>query len=62
MQLRYAIKYLSNMDSAVAFHRDALYADREACGTASTMPPAEMHGQRIARFVDPGRAETSVSG
>jgi lactoylglutathione lyase len=109
MELRYVMKFVADMDRAVAFHRDALgltlrfaspewsefetgpttlalhkaddkhpagscqlgfgsddldalYAEREARGIAFTAPPAELHGQRIARFVDPDGAETSVSG
>jgi lactoylglutathione lyase len=109
MHLRYVMKYVSDMDRAVAWHRDALgltlrfaspfwsefdtgattlalhaadekhpagscqlgfgsedldalYAEREARGIAFTAPPAELHGQRIAKFVDPDGAETSVGG
>ncbi len=40
---------------------DRLYAERETRGIAFTMPPADLHGQRIARFVDPDGAETSIS-
>jgi lactoylglutathione lyase len=108
MQLNYAIKYVADMDRAVAFHRDALglalrfqspfwtefetggttlalhaasaehppgtvqlgfasddltafYEARERLGIAFTQAPAEMHGTRIARFLDPEGAETSVS-
>jgi catechol 2,3-dioxygenase-like lactoylglutathione lyase family enzyme len=108
MQLSYAIKYVADMDRAVAFHRDALgltprfqspfwsefdtggttlalhaaspehpagsvqlgfatgdltafYEARERLGIAFTQPPTEMHGTRIARFLDPDGAETSVS-
>lgn len=108
MRLHYVIKFVADMDRAVAFHRDALglklrfatpewtefdtgtttlalhaaderhpagscqlgfgsealdqlYAEREARGIAFTMAPADLHGQRIARFVDPDGAETSIS-
>jgi lactoylglutathione lyase len=109
MQLRYVMKFVADMDRAVAFHRDALgltlrfaspewsefetgpttlalhladehhpagscqlgfgsddldalYGERERRGIEFTAPPADLHGQRIARFVDPDGAETSVSG
>jgi len=109
MRLTYVIKFVAEMDRAVAFHRDALglalrfaspewsefetgattlalhaaderhpagscqlgfgsedldalYAGREARGIAFTLPPTDQHGQRIARFVDPDGAETSVGG
>jgi lactoylglutathione lyase len=109
MRLRYVIKFVSDMDKSVAFHRDALgltlrfatpewtefntgattlalhparegyaagscelafasddldafYGERERRGIAFIMPPTELPGRRIARFVDPDGAETSVGG
>jgi predicted enzyme related to lactoylglutathione lyase len=109
MRLTYVIKFVSDMDQAVAFHRDALglplkfaspewsefatgattlalhaaderhppgscqvgfgsddldalYAEREARGIEFTMPPTDLHGQRIARILDSDGAETSVGG
>jgi predicted enzyme related to lactoylglutathione lyase len=41
---------------------DAFHADAEAKGIRFTEPPRDMHGSRIARFVDPEGAEISVSG
>ena len=109
MRLAYAIKYVADMDKAVAFHRDVLgltlkfaspfwtefdtgattlalhaadadhtpgtvqlgfntddlagfYDAREANGVSFTSPPAPLHGQTIARFLDCEGAETGVSG
>ncbi|KRA80775.1 VOC family protein [Altererythrobacter sp. Root672] len=109
MRLRYVIKFVADMDRAVAFHRDALgltlkfatpewtefetgpttlalhpvsegypagscelafasddldafYAERDQRGIEFIMPPTELPGRRIARFVDPDGAETSVGG
>ena len=47
MRLDYAIKFVSDMDLAN--------------GIIFTSPPASIHGTRIARFRDPGRAEISIS-
>jgi predicted enzyme related to lactoylglutathione lyase len=109
MRLNYAIKFVSDMDSAVRFYRDTLgltpgmqspfwtefetggtrlalhpasaenpagtvqlglgsddidgfYADALANGLRFTQPPTDLHGVRIARFVDPDGAEISISG
>ena len=109
MRLNYAIKFVSDMDSAVAFYRDTLgltlkfqspfwsefetgettlalhpasdvnpaggvqlgfgtedidnfYAAGQAQGLRFTSEPREVHGTRIARFVDPDGAEISISG
>ena len=109
MRLTYAIKFVSDMDAAIAFYRDKLglvpgfqspfwsefetgetklalhpaseqnpagsvqlgfsiadiddfYAAREASGIAFASPPTDVHGTRIARIVDPDRAEISLSG
>jgi catechol 2,3-dioxygenase-like lactoylglutathione lyase family enzyme len=108
MRLNYAIKFVSDMDSAVAFYRDTLglklgfqspfwsefetgetklalhpasdqnpegtvqlgfatgdidgfYAEAEARGLTFTAPPVDMHGTKIARFLDPEGAEISLS-
>lgn len=109
MRLNYAIKYVSDMDAAIAFYRDTLglklgfqspfwsefemgetklalhpasdrnppgtvelglgtddvdafYSDGQASGLRFTEPPRDLHGARIARFLDPEGAEISVSG
>jgi predicted enzyme related to lactoylglutathione lyase len=109
MRLNYAIKFVSDMDAAVAFYRDTLglklgfqspfwtefetgetklalhpasednpagtvqlgfgtedidgfYAGAAANGLTFTQPPTDMHGTRIARFLDPEGAEISLSG
>lgn len=109
MRLRYVIKFVADMERAVAFHRDSLglplrfstpewtefetgpttlalhpeaegypaghcelafaaddldafYAERDQRGIEFIMPPTELPGRRIARFVDPDGAETSVGG
>ena len=41
---------------------DAFHAAAEAKGIRFTEPPRDMHGSRIARFVDPDGAEISISG
>jgi len=41
---------------------DAFYADASQQGVKFTSPPAELHGQRIARFKDIDGTECSVSG
>lgn len=41
---------------------DNFYAAGQAEGLRFTSPPADMHGRKIARFVDPDGAEISVSG
>lgn len=108
MRLNYAIKFVSDMDSAVAFYRDTLglklgfqspfwtefetggtklalhpasgenpagtvqlgfgtddidgfHAAAPANGIAFTQSPTDMHGTRFARFLDPDRAEISLS-
>jgi len=108
MRLNYAIKFVSDMDSAVAFYRDTLglklgfqspfwtefetggtklalhpasgenpagtvqlgfgtddidgfHAAAPANGIAFTQSPTDMHGTRIARFLDPDGAEISLS-
>ena len=108
MRLNYAIKFVSDMDAAVAFYRDTLglklgfqspfwtefetgetklalhpasednpagtvqlglgtddidafHAAAQAKGITFTSPPTEMHGTRIARFLDPEGAEISLS-
>lgn len=40
---------------------DAFHAEAAAKGIRFTEPPREMHGTRIARFVDPDGAEISIS-
>jgi catechol 2,3-dioxygenase-like lactoylglutathione lyase family enzyme len=109
MHLNYAIKFVSDMDQAVAFYRDKLglplkfhspswseFATgettlalhpasphnpagsvqlgfgvedldrfhREAAdnGIVCTSPPREVHGTKIARFLDSEESELSVSG
>ncbi len=109
MRLNYAIKFVSDMDQAVAFYRDKLglslkfqspswsefatgettlalhlaspdnpagsvqlgmgiddldrfYADAPAKGIIFTSPPLELHGTKVARFVDPEGSELSISG
>ncbi len=109
MKLRYVIKFVADMDKAIAFHRDSLgltllfatpewtefdtgattlvlhpasegypaggmelayaaddldafYAAREARGITFVMPPTELPGRRIARFLDSEGRETSVGG
>jgi len=109
MRLNYAIKFVSDMDAAIAFYRDALgftlgfqspfwtefetgetklalhpasaenpagsvqlglgsedvdrfYAEAQVKGIAFTSAPTEMHGTRLARFLDPDGAEITVSG
>ena len=109
MRLNYAIKFVSDMDSAVRFYRDTLgltlglqspfwsefdmgetklalhpaspenppgtvqlglgaddvdlfYERGEANGLRFTQPPKDVHGTRIARFLDPDGAEISISG
>jgi predicted enzyme related to lactoylglutathione lyase len=108
MRLNYAIKFVSDMDAAVAFYRDSLgltlrfespfwsefdtgatslalhpasddnpagsvqlgfgvddidhfYDSARAEGLRFTSPPTDVHGTRIARFVDQDGAEVSVS-
>jgi predicted enzyme related to lactoylglutathione lyase len=108
MRLNYAIKFVSDMDTAVRFYRDSLglalrfespfwsefetgattlalhpasdenppgsvqlglgvddidhfYDSARAEGLRFTSPPADVHGTKIARFVDPDGAEVSVS-
>jgi catechol 2,3-dioxygenase-like lactoylglutathione lyase family enzyme len=108
MRLNYAIKFVSDMDAAVAFYRDTLglkpgfqspfwsefetgetklalhpaspehpagtvelglgtdaidafYADGQANGLSFTEPPKDLHGTRIARFLDPEGAQISIS-
>jgi predicted enzyme related to lactoylglutathione lyase len=39
-----------------------VYAARAARGVTFTAPPTELHGSRLARFLDSEGAETSVSG
>lgn len=107
MRLNYAIKFVSDMDAAVAFYRDALgmtllfqspfwtefdtgetklalhpasaenpagsvqlglsaadldafHSAAQAKGIVFTSPPADVHGSRVARFLDPDGAEISV--
>jgi catechol 2,3-dioxygenase-like lactoylglutathione lyase family enzyme len=109
MRLNYAIKFVSDMDAAIAFYRDTLglkpgfqspfwsefetgetklalhpasdqnpagtvqlglgtsdidgfHAEAQAKGIIFTSPPTDMHGTRIARFLDPERAEITISG
>jgi catechol 2,3-dioxygenase-like lactoylglutathione lyase family enzyme len=109
MRLNYAIKFVSDMDAAIAFYRDTLglkpgfqspfwsefetgetklalhpasdqnpagtvqlglgtsyidrfHAEALAKGVTFTSPPTDMHGTRIARFLDPEGAEITVSG
>ena len=59
MKLSYAIKYVEDMDRAIAFHRDVLGLELRL---TFTQPPTEMHGMHIARLKDIDGAETSVSG
>jgi hypothetical protein len=40
----------------------AFYAEQQGKGVPFTAPPADMHGQKIARFIDSEGAECSVSG
>jgi predicted enzyme related to lactoylglutathione lyase len=40
----------------------AFYAEQKSRGVNFTAPPAELHGQKIARFEDCEGAECSVSG
>jgi predicted enzyme related to lactoylglutathione lyase len=109
MRLNYAIKFVSDMDSAIAFYRDTLglgvrfqspfwteldtgettlalhpasdenpagtvqlglgtedidnfYSSGQASGLTFTQPPQDVHGTRIARFLDPEGSEISVGG
>jgi catechol 2,3-dioxygenase-like lactoylglutathione lyase family enzyme len=109
MRLSYAIKFVSDMDAAIAFYRDTIglkpgfqspfwsefetgetklalhpaseenpagsvqlglssedldrfYAEAQANGITFTSPPADMHGTRLSRFLDPECAEIVVSG
>ena len=41
---------------------DRFYAEAQANGIRFTSPPADMHGTRLARFLDPEGAEIVVSG
>lgn len=108
MRLNYAIKFVSDMEAAVAFYRDTLgmtllfqspgwsefdcgeaklglhpasdanppgsvqlglgtaaiddfYAAGRSEGVVFTSPPTDVHGTRIARFLDMDGAEISVS-
>jgi predicted enzyme related to lactoylglutathione lyase len=108
MRLNYAIKYVADMDAAVAFYRDTLgltpgfqspfwsefetgdtklalhpasaenpagsvelglgvsdldafYEEAQAKGITFTQPPHDLHGTRIARFLDSAGAQISVS-
>jgi lactoylglutathione lyase len=108
MRLNYAIKFVSDMESAIAFYRDTLglklafqspfwsefetgstklalhpasdenpagtvqlgfgtddidafYAEAAAERITFTQPPTDMHGTRLARFLDPEGAEISLS-
>jgi len=40
----------------------AFYAEQQGKGVPFTAPPADMHGQKVARFIDSEGAECSVSG
>ena len=76
MKLNYAIKFVADMDKAVAFHRDVVglklgygsddvdgfYAAREAHGVTFTEAPRDQFGQRMATFLDCEDAECGVSG
>jgi predicted enzyme related to lactoylglutathione lyase len=109
MKFKYAIKFVADMDKAVAFHRDVLglklafqtpewtefdtgdtrlalhpeatgypagrvelafasedldafYNARETLGIQCIMPPTELPGRRIARFLDSEGAEMSIGG
>src|SRR5215468_4320871 len=41
---------------------ERFYADRVAQGVRSVSPPTPLHGIKIAKLLDPDRAEFSVSG
>ena len=41
---------------------DRFYAEAQAKGISFTSPPADMHGTRLSRFLDPEGAEITVSG
>ena len=41
---------------------DAFYGAREANGVTFVMPPTELPGRRVARFLDSEGAEVSVGG
>ena len=109
MQFRYAIKFVADMEKAIAFHRDVLglklafqtpdwtefdtgatrlalhpeapgypagrvelafgsqdldafFAARDELGIQCIMPPTDLPGRRIARFLDSEGAEMSVGG
>jgi lactoylglutathione lyase len=108
-RLTYAIKFVADMDQAIAFHRDVLglpvrftspewsefetgattlalhaasdrnpagrvelgfavgdvdafHRDHAKAGIVFTEPPRDLHGTRVATFLDPDNAKTSVSG
>lgn len=109
MRLTYAIKFVSDMEAAVAFYRDklglsvrfqspfwsefetgetrlalhpasdenpggtvqlgfgtedldAFYHESQGKGLRFTEPPKDLHGTRVARFLDPEGAEISIGG
>ena len=41
---------------------DSFHADALNNGISFTSPPREVHGSRIARFLDPDGAEISIGG
>jgi catechol 2,3-dioxygenase-like lactoylglutathione lyase family enzyme len=41
---------------------DRFHAEAQAKGLTFTSPPTDMHGTRIARFLDPEGAEITISG
>ena len=55
MRLNYSIKFVDDMDRAIAFYRDKL-------GIEFTREPKEMHGVHIAQIRDADGAFVSVSG
>jgi catechol 2,3-dioxygenase-like lactoylglutathione lyase family enzyme len=40
----------------------AFYVDRTASGVTGVQPPVDLHGQKVARLLDPDGAEFSVGG
>jgi catechol 2,3-dioxygenase-like lactoylglutathione lyase family enzyme len=41
---------------------DRFHAEAQAKGLTFTSPPTDMHGTRIARFLDPEGAEITITG